>query len=159
MCVRVSRIGRGRALSAGLLVAIVVLVTPSPAGAVTADSSNVHGCAISMKALGNVGGIDWRRYTELYLQGANSPACGALRVSLTVFTDENGTTRSARTNFDEANYGPPFPTDNFLLFVWQHGSFKYARAHFSWCADGTDSCTSRTRTRATMYKGGNILFG
>ena len=112
-----------------------------------------------MKAQGNIGGIDWRRYTELYLAGANSPACGALRVSLTVFTNENGTTRSARTTFDEANYGPPFPTDNFLYFIWQHGSFKYARAHFSWCSDGSDSCTSRTRTRATMYKGGNILFG
>ena len=92
-------------------------------------------------------------------QAGCSPHEVELRVSPTVFTNENGTTRSARTTFDEANYGPPFPTDNFLYFIWQHGSFKYARAHFSWCSDGSDSCTSRTRTRATMYKGGNILFG
>ena len=150
---------RARSQGAGLLVAIVLLVTPAPAGAVTMDTSNVHGCAISMKAQGDIGGIDWRRYTELYLEGADSPACGGLRVSLTLFTTENGTTRRARTTFDQANHGPPFPTDNFSLFTWQHGSFKYGRAHFSWCADGSDRCTSRTRTRATMYKGGNILFG
>jgi hypothetical protein len=151
---------RARTSAACLGIVAVLLggAGTAPSGAETADDSNVHGCAITMRAIGGVG-VDLRRYTDVWMAGAESEACGALRVSLTVFTNENGTLRRSTTNVDQANYGPPFPENSFIYETWAHGSFRYARAHFSWCADGGDSCATRVRTRATMYKGGAIAFG
>ena len=151
---------RAKTLVAGLAIALVLLggTGSAPAGAETSDDSNVHGCAITMRATGGVG-IDLRRSTVVWLAGEESEACGGLRVSLTVFTNDNGTPRRSTTNVDQANHGPPFPDRSFVLETWAHGSFRYARAHFSWCADGGDDCAARVRTRATMYKGGAIMFG
>src|SRR5690349_9932575 len=105
--------------------ALLGSVGVSPASAETIDTSNVHGCAIQMRASSGTG-IDLRRYTEVGLTGEESAACGALRVSLTVFTTENGTPRRSTTNVDQANYGPPFPEDGFGYATWAHGSFRYA---------------------------------
>jgi hypothetical protein len=151
---------RAKALAVGLVVAAVLFggAWAAPAGAETADDSNVHGCAITMRATGGTG-VDLRRYTDVWLGGQDSPACAALRVSLTVFTSENGTPRRSTTNVDQADYGPPFSDDGFVYETWAHGSFRYARAHFSWCEDGSTTCTRRLRTRVTMYKGGQIQFG
>jgi hypothetical protein len=141
----------------GMIVSIVLVGAAPPAGALTQDDTNVHGCDIRASAQ-SVIGLDWRRWTVAQLGGADTPACGALRVEhLTVFTNDNGLTRTATSNVDLLEL--ILPGDHFDYQAAQIGTFRFARAEFSWCASGGTSCATRTRTRITIWKGGNVLFG
>jgi hypothetical protein len=147
---------RVKLLIVALTVATVVFSASAPAGAVTADDSNVHGCEISVR-VESVVGLDWRRWTDARLSGQDMPACGDIRVEhLTVFTNDNGVSRSASTDVDQLEL--LLPGDWFSYEAAQIGTFRFARAEFSWCPDGGDQCTTRTRTRIIIYKRGNVLY-
>ena len=147
---------RMKATLVGLVIAAVLLGTTAPAGALTQDDSNVHGCVIAI-GVQSVFGFDWKRWADATMSSADSPACKALRVEhLTVHTNDNGVLQSARSTVDLL--GQILGGDRFGYKAAQVGSFRFAQAEFSWCADGGTSCATRKRTTATIYKGGNILY-
>jgi hypothetical protein len=137
------------------LVAALLLAGPQVAGATTDDTSNVHGCAIWMHAQS---GFDmaFRPWVDGQLQSRGGEGCGGLRASLTIVTRDGQTVRTAKTTIDQDDL---YPSASFVYETWAHGSFVRLVAWFSWCADGGTTCASRVSTRATMWKGGGILFG
>jgi hypothetical protein len=147
---------RIKALLVGLVAAVVVFGAAAPAGALTQDDSTVHGCDITASAQ-SVRGIDLSRWTVAQLSGADTPACGELGVHWTVHTNDNGVARTDTTAVDLTQ--GIMPGDRFVYYAAQRGTFRYAQGTISWCAAGGTSCTTRTQTRITIYKGGNILYG
>jgi hypothetical protein len=98
----------------------------------------------------------FRPWVDGQLQSRGGEGCGDLRASLTIVTRDARTVRTSKTTIDQDDV---FPSASFLYETWGNGSFVRLVAWFSWCADGGTDCASRVSTRATMWKGGGILFG
>ena len=136
---------RIKALLIALVSAVVLLGAAAPAGAVTQDDSNVHGCDITAAAQ-SVRGIDFSRWTLAQLGGADMPACDALRVHLTVFTNDNGVTRSASTDTNVLEQ--LMPGNRFDYRAAQVGTFRYAGRPCARGARRAEPAAPRGRTPA-----------